>query len=502
MDARKRMILASISVLVNFVALAIAQFFLAPFVIKHAGSETLGVYAMLIQILGFLALLDLGFTRSFQRYLSQAYTQDDNTEAHALLKNSRVWFAIIDAARAVVGFSVVTFIVVTSDPGASYESLESAFAILSVWILIRGWLTIYSPALVSLQNIATNNYITMLSSISRLVISIILLSLDFGLEALVWGTVFSEIVLNIGALLIFSHRYGAIPIRPVGLSWKVLKPVVFFGWTSVPIGFASVSRFQSDGLIVGLTLGAGAASILYTTKMPVILAMNLINAIIVSATPSLYRSHAKNDRQALFNSYRTMHRYNAIMSFSVVFGLLLFHRDFVSLWVGAAQYGGFNLTIVFTVYVVIFSANTVNEQFAFSSGDISVFSRILIIEAFITIVLAYFFSIRFGISGVVLAILIASLTSSGYLWWLTLPAYNSNLWGFLIFAFGPPFLVSAGSAFITVAISIFLSSPPLVVMMTIYVALVAGLALKFVLSAEDSAALTLFAKKLITQRFP
>jgi O-antigen/teichoic acid export membrane protein len=62
----------------QFGLVIILQIFLAPIVLKYAGQETLGAFSIIMQIVSYLALLDLGFSVSTNRFLPQAFGKDDN----------------------------------------------------------------------------------------------------------------------------------------------------------------------------------------------------------------------------------------------------------------------------------------------------------------------------------------------------------------------------------------------------------------------------------------
>ena len=56
----------------------ILQALMAPLILKIAGRETLGAYAILMQVIGYGILLDLGFGVALGRYLAQAFGLDGN----------------------------------------------------------------------------------------------------------------------------------------------------------------------------------------------------------------------------------------------------------------------------------------------------------------------------------------------------------------------------------------------------------------------------------------
>lgn len=483
---RASAITAAISTVVNFVVFSLAQMVIAPVVISRAGSATLGEYSILTQILVFLSIVDLGFVGAFQRFLSRSHGVSDWDGSDTLLRSGRIWLAGVDVLRAAIGFLLVAFLEFFPLGNADSTALQWGFASLSAWYLVRGSFAIYAPALISLNRMAANNYLSMISSISRLLISISLIALGFGLEGMILGIIISELLLGLGSYWFFSRAFGKVPFSPVQFSWNALKPVVIFGLKSSPIGFAAACTLQSDGIIAGFVLGTGAVSILYTTKMPVLISYMLINKIVFSAAPSLYRLHAQKIPEKLAATYYTLHRYTFMMSITTAFGLIMFHKGFISAWVGPDQYGGFGITILFSIYVVLLTSSNLNGQFVFSGGNVGTFSIVVMIEAVFAIALSYVLTLKFGIFGTILGILLAHAIGGGFLWGITLRDLCIDPRKLLSYSMLPPFVCAATAALLTHLLFQWAYISNIAPMMLAYVFLSATLGYFFVISRDDA----------------
>ena len=81
------------------------QVLLSPLLLKVAGQEVLGAYAVLTQVIGYLALLNLSSILSLTRYLSFSYGIDDDgiqyqkvlSMGHTVLVFTNILFAILTA---------------------------------------------------------------------------------------------------------------------------------------------------------------------------------------------------------------------------------------------------------------------------------------------------------------------------------------------------------------------------------------------------------------------
>jgi O-antigen/teichoic acid export membrane protein len=485
-EQRASAITAAISSVINFLVFALAQMVITPLLISQAGSATLGEYAILTQIFVFLSLLDMGFVGAFQRSLSRSYGLSDWKGTNTLLRSGRIWLAGADFLRAAIGFLLVAFLELFSLANSDSPELQLSFATLSTWYLVRGFFAVYSPALISMNRMATNNYLFMISSISRLVISVSLIALGFGLQGMVLGIIISEILLGLGSYWFFSRTFGKVPFSPVQFSWSALRPVVIFGMKSFPIGLASACTLQSDSIIAGFVLGTSAVSILYTTKMPVLISYMLINKVVFSAIPSLYRLHAQKKPEKLASMYYLMHRYTFMMSLTAAFGLIMFHKRFISAWVGSDLYGGFDMTILFSIYVVLLTSSNLNGQFVFSGGNIRSFSIVVMIEAGFVIVLSYFFTLTFGIFGTILGILLAHTIGGVFLWRITIKELRIDTRRLISFSMAPPFVCAATAALLSYLLFQWAFPSNIATMMLSYIFFSAALGYFFVVSRDDA----------------
>jgi O-antigen/teichoic acid export membrane protein len=210
-----------------------------------------------------------------------------------------------------------------------------------------------------------------------------------------------------------------------------LKSVILLGLKSTPIAISSISKQQSDGLIIAITQGPVAVSILYTSKVPIILCVNLIHSIITTMTPAVNQMHAQKQTKNLHRTFQNLHRVNFLLSSILVFGLLLFHERFTDLWVGVDQYAGAYVTIIFSLTILFTTTYNVNFQFIYARGEIQFLSFLSFCETLIGLLLAYVISQIYGVAGVVTVMMFMSAITSSYVWYITFRSHSLNAYKFL-----------------------------------------------------------------------
>src|SRR5580700_2235393 len=87
------------NVLSNWLALGIATvvgFFLSPFVVHHLGNLTYGVWVIIISLVGYMNLLDLGLRGAVTRFVSKGTAQENHAESSQAVSGAlwiRLWIS-------------------------------------------------------------------------------------------------------------------------------------------------------------------------------------------------------------------------------------------------------------------------------------------------------------------------------------------------------------------------------------------------------------------------
>ena len=69
-----------VTAIAQYFIVSLSQILLAPFILRVAGTEVLGAYSFLMQILGVGLLLDLGLSVALGRFLARSYVDEKLTD--------------------------------------------------------------------------------------------------------------------------------------------------------------------------------------------------------------------------------------------------------------------------------------------------------------------------------------------------------------------------------------------------------------------------------------
>jgi len=401
----------------QYVAQIVLQGLLAPVVLRLAGRETLGAYAVLVQTLAYLALVDFGLSFSLERYLAQATALDDGGKRFRhLFTTARTFFLLTNAAFAVLVL-VASFHVghIFHFSPVIEGQARHALWIIAAWAVVRTPLVGYNIAMIATQDIAAANIFASIVGISRALVSLVAIASGFGLVGLMLAGSVAE---GIGTLIYRRRfrRHNPHRIPGWGLPQPgLLREMLTFGGFVFIANIGGMLAFNSGNVLVGYMFGATTASVFYTTQMPTVMGNNITLRLGDSAAPAVNEVYGRGDRDRLKSIYTRVYRWNVLLSSLLALGVLLFNHDLVNCWVGPRQYGGRLMTVCLAAFVMVIALEHVNVLFAFTFGWVKALSTLAVIQAVANVAMAFFFGHRFGMGGVTLAVVVALIPKTLYL---------------------------------------------------------------------------------------
>jgi O-antigen/teichoic acid export membrane protein len=332
---------------------------LSPLVLHYAGQSTLGAYGVLMQAVGYLWLMDFGFGVALGRTLSQSAGRPETAEEFR--RSAGTGLAFYAVSNALVAFAAVAVAAMAeqllSVDAAMLPATRTALYVIAAWALLRTPLTIYGTALIAIQELGRANTAVTTGTLIRLVLSVTTLMLGGGLV----GLVFAQVVSEGTAGLLHRHYYLQSPDRPPlrvrDAHWKTFTGMFSFGTQYLLASITTRLVYSTDQLIVAHQGGLTAAAIYYTTQMPTFILIQMVWRIADSAAPALNELYARASHAALVASLLRVGRYSLVCASGVAVGVLMFNREVIVRWVGAAQYAGPTMTTALAVFAILSIVN-------------------------------------------------------------------------------------------------------------------------------------------------
>lgn len=348
------------------------QIALVPLIIDRAGSETVGAYAILMQLVGWGGVTNLGLGVAAWRFMAEAHGLADGGARFAtILRTTRFLYWITNAAFAafVLGAGLAATLVVDLEPGLATQ-FRLAAALYAVWSILRTPLTLYGDALYATQNVALASMTTTLGSLLRLAGSILMVCAGFGLVGLSAAAVLAEFAAGLVNCLLFRRLHPEIRTVAAGRDGALMKRMLSFGSTFLINTVSNQLATNTSGLVFGALFNAAAVSVAYTSQMPATVLGLTIRKLADSAGPAVTQLHGLAQQAGLRRAYLALLRSSLSCGLALAVGLVAFSRAAITLWVGADQYAGDLFTAAVATTTVIEIILHLHLVFFIAQGDV------------------------------------------------------------------------------------------------------------------------------------
>ena len=192
---KKQLLTSSLFRLLERGIVVITSFLLTPFFINELGSTHYGLWLLILSILGWFNVVDLGFPQAVQRQIVQALELNDKKRVNVIFSTSMVLFTVLG------GFSVLTLIGLTSVPaifgveGIDQITLIDILLVLSVKVLWGFMMNPFHGIFSGMLRFDIDANISSLNAIVKAVLVFILLS-DMNIWGAVAATLASDVLTN------------------------------------------------------------------------------------------------------------------------------------------------------------------------------------------------------------------------------------------------------------------------------------------------------------------
>lgn len=411
---------------INILVRVSVGFFLSPYILDKLGTNEFGVYTIAGTIVGWLALSDFGLTASATKFLSEYRAKgDDKGEAH-YLGNIAALFSIIGIAVLIAGLCIFPFL---GDifPKFTQEGL-SICRILYLMTLLN---TSFMFPARTLNGIATSRQkffvpgmVTTITSLLNVIGIIFILMLGYK-SIVLTGFSISLGIANLSWNIFYCFRILKVHIAWNGWDKNLCRGMFSFSVWMFLDQLILMINSGSGTFIVGMTRGADDIPVFsYGLHLFQYFAM-LSGCVAGVFLPKIVKMVVigKNNEEQTDLMIKVARLQTALIS-CMFFGIILFGREFFSLWIGktlgersddswfitVAIMIPYGIPLVQSVAWQIFQArNAMKYRVCFLTSSSTIF-----------LIIGYYCSLTFGIKALALAtacsVVAQSCFSNWYCW--------------------------------------------------------------------------------------
>ncbi len=417
-----------------FIINILIMFIMSPVIVKALGNRDYGLWEMVMGVVGYMGLLDIGIGAALLRYVAVSHAQKDRQELQNIISTAQVFFLAIGL------IAVTALLLLSRFPNllVGRESVDTNYlGMVLILFAVNAGLSlpsnVFTVILMGVQRHYLINITRGLLGVIRAFIAYYLLLKFAGKGLLVLATlepVFTIIHFSIFAVAL--RRDPSIPPFSISAcSLSKMKELFRYGSKSALLMVAS--RLQSASLPFVISSVIGVSSIVYFT-MPnrlIDYAKGLSLSMGFPLTPYFASQMTGNDKEAVRTSWLQTSLALQIVTTAMPLFILFCGEQFLSIWIGK-EYGiagrGVLYCLVTALFVEAIAPNA--SRILMASGHHGRAAIMWLVLAIASIPLAVLGASYWGVTGVALGSSTALIFGSIITLYMACNDVGVTFWGY------------------------------------------------------------------------
>lgn len=402
--------------LLNFSASIVRRLFgtllglvLTPVILGYLGEESFAAYRIIVDLFGQLGLLDFGLGSTLMILYSQAISKKNSFKPGEVEYFSfRKYHWVVLCQLIGLGFFIYfRERLIPVSPG-NHNAVLYSLLILSIPILFvytqahRAYLeALHKGYLVSYTFLLQNFAVTVLSTLAAY--------LGWGIFGQV--AVFAFCIIFSSSLIFFFARQNG--LRTSRHSSEQIHK--FYGkqrWAHFIIRFTGQVSLNLDNIFVAIFLGPKVVTAFYLTQRLVLIGQEQLQSVGNATWPAMSQIFHSGDKEKFSQELLLL---TEVISYcaGVLLSLLAFlNPGFIILWTGQSTFAGLAVSNIVLANAGIIGLLSFWNWCFTGTGKIRIIQPLVIAQSIANVVLSYFLTKYYGVTGPVLGTLIACTTIS------------------------------------------------------------------------------------------
>ncbi|ARD44553.1 oligosaccharide flippase family protein [Colwellia sp. PAMC 21821] len=386
--------------------IVVTSFLLTPFFINELGSTHYGLWLLILSILGWFNVVDLGFPQAVQRQIVQALELNDKKRVNVIFSTSMVLFTVLG------GFSVLALIGLTSVPaifgveGIDQITLIDILLVLSVKVLWGFMMNPFHGIFSGMLRFDIDANISSLNAIVKAVLVFILLS-DMNIWGAVAATLASDVLTNTIKIYYAKRLFSDLRFSFKLASKKEIIDLFAYSKHLVVNGVASTVGTKSRPLIITQLFDLSSLALVSISSNLIMHTAAFVSSITGVFSPLFNKKAARNENmEKLFIQTTSI---NLFCSTVLFLSLFIFAKVFILLWVGQEFEYAVNLLYLAVVSSLFSAFSSSANTVLFAQANHKYISVITIAAVIFNITLSILLGLKYGLIGLAIGGLINSI---------------------------------------------------------------------------------------------
>lgn len=310
-------------------------FLVTPYLLHHLGVDGFGVWVLVLSIIGYVGLVELGLGAATARQVAAAGAGGADDSVEAILGSSRLLYLGVAAVGVLLMAPVVALLPhLVRIPEASVGPARGALSLLVLAQVITFHFTVYSAALIGKGRFDLLAVPGLVTAVATAGSQAIVVAVTKSLTALAAVTVIAALVSAAVNRWIYVRAVGGSVPRLSAATRSAARSLAQLGRYNALLGLFGTIAYSSDLVVVGIFLPSrSVAAYAVATR-----AVNVIRILSTRATdvlmPTFADSAAREDYSRSFRLFSDSVLVSLALALPGCVALIVYGPGLLTLWLG------------------------------------------------------------------------------------------------------------------------------------------------------------------------
>lgn len=441
----KKIVGNSIYTLIRRVIILPIGLAIVPIIIKFIGIEGYGVWIMIQTLLAYSSVMDMGLSPAITKYTAEYDGQGDHRKMIQIFNTLFVVYLFLFFILFLLAFVSKGLIVDTLvKPIHIPKETVSFVLIISVLVFCLTMVfSIYPSFLNGLQRMDVTNTVDSISSVIKFALSVLFLYFGWEIKGLVFAGGISCIIV-IALYVYVSKRIAPyLTFNPFLFDLKTLREIWGFSVYGAMSNVVAMMHLQFDKLIVNYFLGVNSLALYDIAHRLVSFLWGLCGSFVVPIMPAISKIHASDGIEKSREVFQTVFRYTSLIVCPLFLFVSAFADTLIVAWLGNGYENAVSILRILSVaYMMNILCGPVTSVLT-GVGSYKIPFYGGVVASVATVLFCPMLSIKFGLSGCAIGVLLAFILSDTFLFFWLQRLFNiSSLFRVVCRSIGFPVAVS------------------------------------------------------------
>ena len=393
-----------------YAAAIVSGLIVTPITLHALENEAFGIWAFIGSITIYLSVLDLGVGPSIIRFAAEARGRQSPEDTNEIASNGLVLYALIGLATIPIGVGLawlVPELITTPDDLVWPARIATLLLVLS--IAVRFPLGLFNNLLVAQQRFDVLNLANFVGTVLYAAAVAVFLPRGGGL-ILLGALTLGVTLLRLGLPLVWLGReLPDLRLRRALVTRARLRELTVISWSNFLVHLASKVVFATDVVVVGIVLGAEAATLYAIPAKLFALAFGLGNVGSGLLYPAFAEHEGSGETARQSRLLLAGLRGGTAAAVLLAFPLLLIPDQLIEAWVGDGYGASSPVMALLALVLIVHQPIYLVTQFLIARARQREIARVLVAAGVVNIILSVVLASAVGIWGVALSTLLTDV---------------------------------------------------------------------------------------------